>query len=65
MKSEVRKITKEQYDRAMEHNGWVTNKDVEEIFPVGLLMGYGVYLPRAFEENGEYFVSYELGNGCD
>ena len=57
-------ITKEQYDEAMRNNGFISS-DNAEIFDAAERYGYGVYCPVAEEENGAYFVEYELGSTCD
>lgn len=58
-------ITKEQYERAIANNRIIPDADRGEIFDSAELYGYGVYCPTAIEENGEYFVEYELGSTCD
>ena len=60
-----RKITKEQFDRAQQNRGYIANVDRPDIFNVSELCGYGVYSPLAFERDGEYYVSYLLGESCD
>lgn len=60
-----REITKEQYERAMKYNGLIPDEDRGDIFTISELWGYGVYLPTAFERDGKYFVSFELGSSCD
>lgn len=59
MKTIKREITKEQYINATE------NHDAHGIFLPQETMGYGVYGERYFEENGKYYVSFELGDNCD
>ena len=54
-----REITKEQYDRA------VNDHDASDIFTAAEVMGYGVYKTKYIEEDGRYFVTYELGDTCD
>lgn len=54
-----REITKEQYDRA------VNDHDASGIFTDSEVMGYGVYKTEYIEEDGRYFVTYELGDTCD
>ena len=60
-----RKITKEQYDRARESHGYLAEIDKEQVFSASELYGYGVYSPIVFERDGEYFVSYQIGDSCD
>ena len=59
MKNIKREITKEQFDRAVNDN------DTTGIFSVQELMGYGVYGKHFLEEDGKYYVSYQLGDSCD
>jgi hypothetical protein len=64
-------ITKEQYDRAQLNNGYVTEADLQEIFTMAELCGWGVYSPiacaRYSEATGEttYIVSYTTSTNCD
>lgn len=58
-----RKITKEQYDRAT--NGYLDREDYCKIFSEAERWGYGVYCDQVFEENGEYFVAFSMGESCD
>ena len=60
-----RKITKEQYDRAMANKGFITEEDMNEIFFPSEMFGYGVYNPRVIERNDEYYVTFTLGSSCD
>lgn len=55
-----RKITEEQYRRATEEH------DARGIFTEAEVMGYGVYCTRYYkDEEGQCWVSFELGNSCD
>lgn len=64
-------ITKEQYERAQLNNGFITEADLQEIFTMADLCGYGVYSPiaraRYSEVTGEttYIVSYTTSTCCD
>lgn len=76
-----RKITKEQYDRAIEHNKklheeqpdfiplmahpYLCESDLCSVFNEAELYGYGVYCPSVHEEDGEYYVHYDMGSSCD
>lgn len=60
-----RKISKEIYDRAKERKGCLTREDYGKVFDDTELMGYGVYGARAYEENGEFFVWFQMGSSCD
>lgn len=54
-----REITEEQYKNATEKH------DSTDIFSYSEICGYGVYSTRYFEEDGKYYVSFELGSSCD
>ena len=64
-------ITKEQYERAQLNNGFMAETDLQEIFTMADLCGYGVYSPiacaRYSETTGEttYVVSYTTSTNCD
>lgn len=60
-----RKITEEQYERAMLNNGTITDEDMKEIFSPSEMFGYGIYMPRAIEDHDEYYVTFTLGSSCD
>lgn len=59
-----REITKEKYEKIMEKNGFVSSND-SEIFDDWEIWGYGVYSPKALEEDGKYYVKFERGSSCD
>lgn len=60
-----RKITKEQYERAMLNNGILTEDDEKSVFSYSERFGYGVYMPSVIEEQGEYYTTFLLGGSCD
>ena len=60
-----REITKDQYDRAMQNRGYLTNADKDDVFSVAELCGYGVYGAIVFEKDGKYYVGYSIGDSCD
>ena len=60
-----RKITEEQYERAMLNKGFLTEDDKNSVFSPSEMFGYGVYMPRVIEDHGEYYVTFTLGNSCD
>jgi hypothetical protein len=60
-----RKITKEQYDRAMENRGYIVSKDYGDIFSESEICGYGVYSAMADMVDGEYYVKFYMGSSCD
>lgn len=64
-------ITKEQYEQAQFHGGYIIDEDLEDIFPQSMLCGYGVYdaIARA-KHNREtnettYVVKYMTSTNCD
>lgn len=62
----LKKITKEQYNRAInEHNGYIAEEDMGDIFSQSEICGYGCYGARATIIDGEYYVTYWLGSTCD
>lgn len=61
----TRKITKEQYDRAQEHHGMLAREDRVDVFTESERCGYGVSWPMTYEDDGEYYVRFELGSSCD
>ena len=60
-----REISKEVYDRAMEHGGCVTEADKHELFSEDALYGYGVYGCRVKEICGKYIMTFSMGDSCD
>lgn len=60
-----RPITKEQYERGVANNGYLTKEDRELVFSQAELYGYGVYGAVVYENNGEYSVLYSMGSSCD
>lgn len=61
----TRKITKDIYDRAVQNRTYIANEDMDKIFSICELCGYGIYGARAYEKDGEYFCSYSRGSSCD
>ena len=51
------------FDRA--ENGYLAQKDYEKVFDESERYGYGVYADHAYEENGEYYVAFDMGDSCD
>ena len=60
-----REITKEQYDRAMENHGLLTEADMDEVFTTAELCGYGVYGAVVSHYADRYVVRFEIGDSCD
>lgn len=62
-----REIAKEVYDRAMDHNGVISDKDdINAVFSISELCGYGVYNDQVSQgEDGKYYVNFYRGETCD
>lgn len=66
-----RPITKEQYERAQEHNGYIAEEDLKDIFSNSDIYGYGIYCPvacaryNARTNETTYVVTYSTGTSCD
>jgi hypothetical protein len=65
-----RKITKEQYERAMHRRGYVVKEDEKDIFSDSERYGYGVYGGSVIKKTNkdgedEYYVTFSLGSSCD
>jgi hypothetical protein len=64
-------ITKEQYKKAQFHGGYITDEELEDIFPQSMLCGYGIYdaiaCARYNQETNEttYVVKYITSTNCD
>ena len=64
-------ITKEQYDRARENHGYITEEDMQIVFNDAERYGYGIYSPVAREHIDEetkeitYVVQYTTSTCCD
>lgn len=65
MKTREREITREMYDRATEHHGYLTEEDKNEVFTVAELLGYGVYGAVVCRYGDRYVVRYQIGDSCD
>lgn len=60
-----KEITKEIYDRAKENRDYITKDDMDKVFSISQLCGYGVYTATVFERDGAYYCSFYLGSSCD
>lgn len=60
-----RKITKEQYERAVANGRYLTDDDMQRVFSRAELFGYGIYTPIVHERDGDYYVRYRIGDSCD
>ena len=65
MKCGTRRITKDQYERAVNNNGYLTDEDRLEVFTEAERCGYGIYDTRVYTSNGLYLVNFEKGSSCD
>lgn len=65
MKIHEREITKEQYDRAMERHGYLSEEDKDKVFTVAELLGYGVYGAVVAHYGDKYVVRFQMGDNCD
>ena len=60
-----RKITKDIYDRAMEHHRMITDDDMDAVFSAYEQLGAGVYGTYVFMRDGEYFCKASIGRNAD
>ena len=58
-----REITKEIYDAA--GGDGKPLKDRKEVFSDSEMMGYGIYHPTVYEEDGKYYCRFYMGDSCD
>ena len=58
----TRKITKEQYERAIKNGGILTKEDQDIVFTSSERCGYGVELMGVVDNYGQYYVTFKLGN---
>ena len=50
-------ISKEDYEKAKDNPLAIISETV--------IMGYGCYCPKVYEDNGKYYLSYDRGDSCD
>ena len=60
-----RRITKEQYKRAVQNGRYLTDDDMQQVFSRSERCGYGIYSPIVFERDGDFYVRYRIGDCCD
>lgn len=60
-----REITKDQYDRAMENHGYLTDEDYSDVFTQAEMCGYGIYSAVVSHYADRYVVRFEMGDTCD
>lgn len=58
VKTVKRKITKEEFDQAKKEGAY-------SLISETIIMGYGAYGAKVEEEEGEYFLEFEMGDSCD
>ena len=66
MRANVRKITPEQYNRAVRNNGYLTPEDEQQVFSEAERLGYGAVSGSVFELDGDgFYVHYSISDSCD
>ena len=65
MQKRKREITKEQYERAVQNKGYISEVDKADVFTESEIWGYGVYGNKVVEDDGKYYVHYSIGDTCD
>ena len=65
MSQYTKEINKDIYDRAKANGDYIKSEDMDKVFSISQLCGYGVYTPKVFEKDGKYYVSFYLGSSCD
>lgn len=65
MRDITRKISKDVYDAAKNNNGVFANDMLCKVFSPEILYGCGLYNYYVFAENGDFFLSYTIGDSCD
>ena len=56
----TRELTEEQWEKYQKNELQDT-----DLFDESTIMGYGVYMGKAFEHNGKYFIRCSMGSSCD
>ena len=65
MTSCKRQISKEVFDRALINGGHITGADMQQVFTMSELCGYGVYMPTVYKDGDKYMCQFEMGDSCD
>ena len=67
MLHKTRKITEEQYFRAIANRGYLTKEDFRLVFTDSERLGYGAQAGSVFisDENGLPYVNYSISTSCD
>ena len=58
-------VTKDVYERAKEHGGYMAREDEPKYFSQATLCGYGLYDCKVREQDGKYICSYMTGSTSD
>ena len=65
MKNCTMEISKDVFERAKNNHYRLTEEDENNLFDTGILIGYGLYGTRCYEDNGKYLCDYTIGSTCD
>ena len=65
MNMKKREITKEQYDRGVQNHGYLTREDFLKVFTDAERLGYGAISFTVSEEDGRFYVWYDIYDSCD
>ena len=65
MKKCTMEISKDVFERAKNNHYRLTEEDENNLFDIGVLIGYGLYGTRCYEDNGKYLCDYTIGSTCD
>ena len=60
-----KEVSKDIYDSARKHNGYLTDDDKKKVFDNCDLCGYGIYGARVYTKGDKYYCTYYRGSSCD
>lgn len=60
-----RKITREQYNRAVQNNGYIVRDDKKDILTDAERLGYGAEASSVFERDGVFYARCSMYDSCD
>ena len=60
-----RPITPEQYERAQDNRGYLTDEDKKTVLTESERYGYGASAGSVYETGGKYYVRCHRYNNCD
>ena len=60
-----REISKDIYEKALNNRNYICSEDMNKVFNMAEICGYGIYGAQVYEEDGKYYVSYYRGSTCD